>query len=108
MKYTIVRTQYWLATLALTSLMWTAPARAQSQSSMPQDRDSDLTRQQLSALDQFLDQYPELSEPLRNNASLVNNEEFVEKPSRFATLRLCATFRPERRKKNALTGVRAN
>src|SRR5579864_778733 len=78
MKCTSVKTQYWLATLALTSLMWTAPARAQSQSSMAQDRDSDMTRQQLSALDQFLDQHPELSEQLRNNPSLVNNEEFVE------------------------------
>jgi len=78
MKCTSVKTQYWLATLALTSLMWTAPARAQSQSSMPQDRDSDMTRQQLSTLDQFLDQHPELSEQLRNNPSLVNNEEFVE------------------------------
>lgn len=78
MKCTGVKTQYWLATLALTSLMWTAPARAQSQSSMPQDRDADLTRQQLSALDQFLDQHPELSEQIRGNPSLVNNEEFVE------------------------------
>src|SRR6201997_5082391 len=78
MKCTSVKTQYWLASLALTSLMWTAPARAQSQSSTPQDRDSDMTRQQLSALDQFLDQHPELSEQLRKNPSLVNNEEFVE------------------------------
>jgi len=37
-----------------------------------------MTRQQLSALDQFLDQHPELSEQLRNNPSLVPNEEFVE------------------------------
>jgi hypothetical protein len=42
------------------------------------DRDSDLTRRQLSAFDQFLDQHAELAGQLRSNPSLVNNEEFVE------------------------------
>jgi len=78
MKRTGVTTQYWLATLALASLLSAAPARAQSQSTIPQDRDSDLRRWQLSGLDQFLDSHPELSNQLRKDPSLVNNEEFVE------------------------------
>ena len=78
MKRTGVTTRYWLATLALASLLSTAPAGAQSQGTIPQDRDSDLTRRQLSGLDQFLDGHPELSEQLRKDPSLVNNEEFVE------------------------------
>ena len=67
-----------LATLALGTLIWAAPAVAQSQSTPLQDPDSDLTRQQLAAFDQFLDQHPEMSQQLRSNPSLVNNEEFVE------------------------------
>ncbi len=70
--------QYCLASLALASLLSTAPAGAQSQSTAPQDRDSDLKNWQLSVLDQFLDSHPELAEQLRKDPSLVNNEEFVE------------------------------
>lgn len=74
-------TTYWLATLALASLLWAAPAGAQSQNSAnPQDRD-DLTRQQLTRFDQFLDDHPDLAGQIRNNPSLVNNEEFVESHS---------------------------
>jgi len=69
--------QYWLATLALSALISVAPARAQSQNPMPQDRDADLTRQQLAAFDQFLDNHPELAEQLRKDPSLVNNNQFV-------------------------------
>ncbi len=76
MKRTGVTTRYWLATLALITLIWAAPGRAQSPSTTPQDRD-DLTRQQLAAFDQFLDNHPELSEQLRKNPSLVDNQEFV-------------------------------
>src|SRR6516225_1965918 len=78
MKRTGVTTQYWLASLALASLLSAAPAGAQSQGTIPQDWDSDLQRWQLAGLDQFLDSHPELSEQLRKNPSLVNNEEFVE------------------------------
>jgi len=78
MKRTCVTTPCWLVILALASLIASAPAGAQSQSTMPQDRDSDLTRSQLSSLDQFLDSHPELSGQLRSDPSLVNNEEFVE------------------------------
>jgi hypothetical protein len=40
--------------------------------------DRDVRTQQLAAFDRFLDSHPELSEQLRKNPSLVNNEEFVE------------------------------
>ena len=69
--------QYWFATLALSALISAAPARAQSQNTMPQDRDVDLTRQQLAAFDQFLDKHSEISEQLRKDPSLVNNDQFV-------------------------------
>jgi phage-related protein len=78
MQRTGLTTRYWLATLALGTLIWVAPARAQTQSTIPQDRDSDLTRQQLSAFDQFLDNHSEIATQLRNNPGLINNEEFVE------------------------------
>src|SRR6201993_3465149 len=70
--------RYWFATLALSAVVAVAPVRAQAQNTTPQDRDADLTRQQLSAFDSFLDGHPELSDQLRKNPSLVNNEEFVE------------------------------
>src|SRR5215471_4902149 len=78
MKRTGVTTQCWLTILALASALSTTPAGAQSQSTVPQDRDSDLRAWQLSGLDQFLDSHPELSEQIRKDPSLVNNEEFVE------------------------------
>jgi len=81
MKRTGLTTWHWLATLALASLVWAAPAGAQSQTNAtPQDRD-DLTRQQLAGFDQFLDNHPELAAQIRNNPSLVNNQEFVENHS---------------------------
>ena len=52
---------------------------------MPQDRDADLTRQQLAAFDQFLDNHPELAEQLRKDPSLVNNKEFVENHAALQT-----------------------
>ncbi len=75
MKRTGVTTRHWLAILALSAFTYAAPAGAQS--AIPQDRDSDLTRQQLSAFDQFLDNHSDLAQQIRNNPSLVNNEEFV-------------------------------
>ncbi len=77
MKRTGLGMQYWLITLALGVLISVAPAGAQSANSMPQDRDVDLTRQQLAAFDQFLDGHPELAEQLRKDPSLVNNDDFV-------------------------------
>ena len=78
MKFTHQAIEYSLATLVLGVLISLSPARVQSQNSVPQDRDPDLTRQQLSAFDQFLDGHPELAEQIRKDPSLVNNEEFVE------------------------------
>ena len=77
MKHTGPAIQYWMATLALGTLIAVAPASAQSQNPMPQDRDADLTRQQLAAFDQFLDSHPEVAEQLRKDPSLVNNDQFV-------------------------------
>ncbi len=78
MQSTGLTTRHWLATLALGTLVWVAPAGAQTQGTIPQDRDSDLTRQQLSGFDQFLDNHSEIATQLRNNPALINNEEFVE------------------------------
>lgn len=77
MKHKGLAIQYWFATLALSALISVAPARAQSQNAMPQDRDADLTRQQLAAFDQFLDKHAEIAEQLRKDPSLVNNDQFV-------------------------------
>lgn len=73
-------TTSWMATLALASIVWAAPAVAQSQnqnSTNPQDRD-DMTRQQLAGFDQFLDGHPDLATQIQKNPSLVNNAEFVQ------------------------------
>jgi hypothetical protein len=78
MKRTGLTTRNWLATLALSALIWAAPGQAQSPSTTPQDRD-DLARWQLAAFDQFLDNHPELSEQLRKDPSLVDDKQFVEK-----------------------------
>ena len=77
MKRTGLTTRYWLATLALTTLIWAAPGRAQSPSTTPQNGD-DLVRWQLAGFDQFLDNHPEVSEQLRKNPSLVDDQQFVE------------------------------
>ncbi len=78
MKRTGVTTQFGLATLALATLIWSASAGAQTQSAIPQDNDANLTQQQLSTLDQFLDSHPDVAQQVRKNPSLINNEEFVE------------------------------
>ena len=83
-KSTAIR--YWFTALALGTLLCVAPASAQSPATpsptpqsptMSSDRDSDLTRQQLAAFDQFLDSHPELSEQLRKDPSLVDKRDFV-------------------------------
>jgi hypothetical protein len=40
--------------------------------------DEDITRRELGSLDRFLDQHPQLAQQIRQNPSLINNEEFVE------------------------------
>ena len=42
------------------------------------DNDRDINRGELANMDRFMDNHPEISEQLRKNPSLVNNEEFVE------------------------------
>lgn len=78
MRSTGLRARYWFATLALGAVVAVAPASAQSQYTARQDQDADLTRQQLAVFDNFLDSHPEVSEQIRKDPSLVNNEEFVE------------------------------
>jgi len=83
---------FWIAALTLAALIWTVPLGAQSPSSTPQDRDSnmsrqpayqqqdrdDMSRRQLADFDRFLDSHPQLAEQVRKDPTLVNNEEFVE------------------------------
>jgi phage-related protein len=84
---------FWIAALTLGALIWAVPLGAQSPSYTPQDRDSDMSRQQgypqqdrdndmsrrqLANFDRFLDSHPELAEQIRKDPTLVNNEEFVE------------------------------
>jgi phage-related protein len=84
---------FWMAALTLGALIWTVPLGAQSPSSTPQDRDSEMSRQpayqqqdrdfdmsrrQLADFDRFLDGHPQLAEQIRKDPTLVNNEEFVE------------------------------
>jgi phage-related protein len=40
--------------------------------------DEDITRRELANMDRFLDSHPQLAQQLKNNPSLINNEEFVE------------------------------
>jgi hypothetical protein len=78
MKRIALTTSYCLPTVALLALIGMAPPHLQSQNTVPRDQDSDLTHRQLAAFDQFLDSHPEVARELRDNPSLVNNEEFVE------------------------------
>ncbi len=41
-------------------------------------RDNDVTRNELAAMDRFMDSHPETAEQLRKNPALINNREFVE------------------------------
>jgi len=45
---------------------------------MPPGPDDNLSRWQLASFDSFLDSHPEVAEQVRQNPSLVNNEDFVE------------------------------
>jgi hypothetical protein len=59
-------------------LMPQAGAQASPQNNTQQS-DNDTTRREVASFDQFLDSHPEISEQIRKDPSLVNNEEFVEK-----------------------------
>ena len=68
------------AFLALAGLLcFGIPGSAQtgvSQNAPPQDTDT--TRGQLASMNEFLEAHPEMSEQLRKDPTLVNNQEFVE------------------------------
>jgi ubiquinone biosynthesis protein Coq4 len=78
MKRTALTTRNWMATLALTTLIWAAPGQAQSPSTTPQNNGDDLVRWQLVNFNQFLDDHPEVSDQLRKNPSLVDDKQYVE------------------------------
>ena len=73
--------RYELSLLVLGVLFWvTLPAAAQTQTPAltTPNGDFDATRIEVGVLDRFLDSHPDLAQQLRQNPSLVNNEEFVE------------------------------
>ena len=72
-----------LALLTFAAVLLAAPVNVQSQtmpSSMPpQDQDRDnITRGQLASFDNFLDSHPEVSQDLRRDPSLIDNQEYIE------------------------------
>src|SRR5579862_3602519 len=71
-------TRFGLATLALSTFIWAAPAGAQSQSTIPQNRDSDVTQLQLSDMNSFLDSHPEIGEQVRKDPTLLENQNFLQ------------------------------
>jgi hypothetical protein len=81
MKQSHFHLKTWLAVSALTGFLCLGtPAVAQSapaQNSPALQRD-DATRQELANFNQFLDSHPELSDQLRKDPSLVNNDDFVK------------------------------
>jgi phage-related protein len=81
MKRTGLTTQFWLATLALTTLIWVAPGRAQSPSSTPQSttqqNQDDITRREVVLMNTFLDNHPEIAQELQNNPKLIDDQKWV-------------------------------
>jgi hypothetical protein len=77
-------TRICLASLVLTTLIWAVPGQAQSPSTSPQNpsvtpqANDNLARWQLAGFDQFLDSHPEVSDQLRKNPSLVDDQQFVQ------------------------------
>jgi hypothetical protein len=78
MKRTGLTTRYLLATLALGTFIWAAPAGAQSQSTTTPESNSKLDWGQLAAFDQFLDNHPEIAEQLKKDPSLADKQQFVQ------------------------------
>ena len=71
-----------VAILAATPLLWIAPG-VNAQSSSPSSQESrtspnsDITRQELARFDQFLDGHQEIAQQLRQDPSLVNDQNYV-------------------------------
>jgi phage-related protein len=66
-----------LISLGTPAVLHASPAQYQNQNTQPA-HDSDITRQGLAQFDQFLDSHREIAEQVRQNPSLVNNDEFVK------------------------------
>src|SRR6266853_43137 len=72
-----------VAILAATPLLWIAPG-VNAQSSSPSSQESrtspnsDITRQELAHFDQFLDGHQEIAQQLRQDPSLVNDQNYVQ------------------------------
>jgi phage-related protein len=66
-----------LISLGTPAVLHASPAQYQNQNTQPA-HDSDITRQELAQFDQFLDSHREIAEQVRQNPSLVNNDEFVK------------------------------
>jgi len=68
-----------LISLGTPAALHAAPVQYQNQSQNAQPaHDSDITRQELALFDQFLDSHREIAEQVRQNPSLVNNDQFVK------------------------------
>lgn len=84
MKRTGLTTRYVLSTLALSSLVWAAPAGAQSQGMTPQTQQTapqqapgDVTRADLSTMYAFMDSHPDIAQELQKDPSLVDNRQYL-------------------------------
>src|SRR5260370_29622861 len=66
-----------LILLTVSGVLLATPGSVQAQT-MPPGPDDNLSRWQLASFDSFLDSHPEVAEQVRQNPSLVNNEDFVE------------------------------
>jgi hypothetical protein len=81
MKQSHFHLKTWLALSALTGFFClSTPVNAQSAPAQdnPALQADDATRQELANFNQFLDSHPELSDQLRKDPSLVNNDDFVK------------------------------
>src|SRR3984893_4756887 len=66
-----------LISLGVPTVVRGAPVQYQNQNTHSA-HDSDITRQELTLFDQFLDSHREIAEQVRQNPSLVNNDQFVK------------------------------
>jgi hypothetical protein len=86
MKRTGLTTRHWLATLALTTLVWAAPGQAQSPSTPQQPpyptptqnpNQGDITAREVALMNGFLENRPEILEQLQANPKLIDDPKFV-------------------------------
>jgi hypothetical protein len=86
MKRTGLTTRHWLATLALTTLVWAAPGQAQSPS-MPQQPPNptptqnpnqvDITQREVTLMNGFLENHPGVLEQLEIRPTLIDDQQFL-------------------------------